>query len=374
MASKFESDFLDVEISDYKFSSDEDKNLKMMNNYKQDIVNFFKTHELVNHKVLTEREVWIEVDNNVFIGYIDAMHKEGDTYIITDYKTSSISEFQGSKLLEKQKQLLLYAYGIHQLGIPLDKIKIRWNFLKYTNILVKHMINVTYNTIDKEGNIKPKTSCVKKCEWVSKIKTQLKKDIKEFNNNLSAKELKDMIDKCVEDNSLESLDKSIQDKYVLSDVVKIGNRHNWTSTKTLLTQIRKDLKETDIEPIEMETLIIDCINSNSLEPLKDWINIENYVLKDAYIYGIVNSDNIDNLISEMTEDIKQITQRGVEECNWEIVDKEPIGKDKQFYCNVLCGYKEHCKYYTDYINKLKEEQGEYISDNDDSILKELLQL
>ena len=323
----------------------------MTKNYKDNMIHFFKHHIPVKGKVLTEREVWIEVGNNVFIGYVDAIHKENDTYIITDYKTSSISEFKGEKLKEKQKQLLLYAEGLHQLGVSLKKIKIRWNFLKYVNINIKHMVNVTYK--EKE-NIK--TSCVKRNEWVNKIKTQLKKDIKEYNPNLSNKELKNIIDLCIEDNDINKIPENINNRvdiinsYVLSDVIKTGTRYNWVNTSTLLTQLKKDLKEVIDDSAKVEVLIIDTINENSLEPLKEYLNINNYVLEDAYVYGEVNKDNINLLISEMCKDINEITNKNTDEQCWEI---DRIDKSKEYYCNVLCGYKKHCKYYSEYLKELK---------------------
>lgn len=372
MVGEFEDNFLDVEVSDYKFSSDEEKNDRMTKNYKGNMIHFFKNHIPVKNKVLTEREVWVEVGDNVFIGYVDAIHKENDIYIITDYKTSSISEFKGEKLKEKQKQLLLYAEGLHQLGVPLEKIKIRWNFLKYVNINIRHMVNVTYK--DKE-NIK--TSCIKRNEWVNKIKAQLKKDIKEYNPELSNKELKNIIDLCIENNDINSLPENINNReniingYVLSDVIKTGTRYNWVNTPTLLTQLRKDLKEViDDDSAKIEVLIIDCINENSLKPLRDYLDISNYVLEDAYIYGEVNQDNINLLISEMCKDINEITKKNTDEQCWEI---DGIDKSKEYYCNVLCGYKKHCKYYSKYLNELKQYTVEGCLDKqeNDDILREL---
>lgn len=209
MIDKFNDDFLIIEMSDFKFSSDDEKNLKMRQKYKNCINHFFKNHKIVNEKVLTEREIWIDIDGNIFIGYVDAIHKEGDYYIITDYKTSSITEYKGKKLHDKQKQLLLYALGLNQLGVPLDKIKIRWNFLKYTN--------VSYQL--KNGKIK--TSQAERHKWVDAIKTPLKKDI------LSVYGVEDFeadikVSDYIKINSLHGLDKSIQDKYILDDCYVYG--------------------------------------------------------------------------------------------------------------------------------------------------------
>lgn len=347
MVSKFEEDFLDVEISDYKFSSDEERNLSMLNRYKSSIIHFFRNHNIVNSKVLSEKEIWVDLDGNVFIGYVDVIHKEVNNYIITDYKTSSISEFQGEKLKDKQKQLLLYALGLNQLGIALDNIKIRWNFLKYTNILCSHVINVTYMEKDKI-----KTSCAYKEQLINKIKTQLKKDIAEYYTDKSTKEIKSMLDVCIEENSLNSLPIELQNKYVLSEVVKVGERCKWV--EGIKSQLKKDLKNEGFEDYEIEMMLVDCINNNSIDSLPLHIT-KNYILDDCYIYGEVNQENINNLCEEMTKDIKDIKTRGKDESNWQIKN---ITKEMEYYCNVLCGVKKHCKYYSQYLESLKENELE----------------
>ena len=132
MLKKFESSFLDYEMADLRFVKDDSQNEKMIKKYKESMIHFFNNHIPITQKVLSEREVWVDTGLAVFIGYVDAIHKDEDGfYNITDYKTSSMgAEYKGENLLHKQEQLLLYALAITQLGIPLETIKIRWNFLK----------------------------------------------------------------------------------------------------------------------------------------------------------------------------------------------------------------------------------------------------
>ena len=347
MANIFENNFLEVEIYDYRFSSDDEIHFKRLKKYKSCIVDFFEKHQKVNSKVLTEKEVWIDVNGNVFIGYVDAIHKECDNYIITDYKTSSISEFNGVKLLEKQQQLLLYALGLSQLGIPLSKIKIRWNFLKYTNVKYKHMLKVTYEKEVKDKEPKQTTSCVNCNELVVKIKTQLTKDIKTYYPNMKPKEIKGILSELIIDNSLEKLPKEIQDKYIIEPVVKSGERCKWV--ESIKTQLKKDLKEYGYSDIEIEMILIECIDNNSLATLPEEI-YNNYLLEDCYIYGQVTTDNINQLCKTMSEDIEKIQSKGASECNWK--ENKVTNKDT-YYCNVLCGVKRHCKYYNQYIEELK---------------------
>jgi len=274
LSDKFEQNFLAIEVSDYRFSADQERNLSMRNKYKDCVMHFFKNHQIVKSKVLTEKHIWIDIKGRLFTGYIDAIHKEGDYYIITDYKTSNINEYKGKKLKQNQKQLLLYALGIHQLGIPLDKIKIRWNFLKYLNI--KYPLK----------NGKTKITQAERHKWVDKIKNPLKKDI---------------------------------------------------------------LKKYDIEEYEADIKIIDLIKQNSLDGIHKDI-IDKYKIEDCYVYGDISEETIKELQDEMEEDIIKILERGENKEKW---TRKDIEKNDKFYCNVLCGVKKHCYYYSRYLDKLK---------------------
>lgn len=205
----FEREFLAIELSDYKFSNDKDKNRTMRDNYKNNCMLFFKNHVPVETKVSSELEIWIDVKGNIFIGYVDAIHKEGDTYVITDYKTSGLTDYQGAKKPKKAMQLLLYALGLHQKGVPLDRIKCRWNFLKYTKI------DITYKT--KKGEVKHKSTIAERTKWVKKIEKQLTKDVYAYYSDLEEWERDILIQRAVKNNSLDELAKEIQDNYNLSD-------------------------------------------------------------------------------------------------------------------------------------------------------------
>lgn len=360
MVDKFESDYLEVQMSDYKFSNDDERHEKMAEEYHDDICDFFQTHKVIPHKVLTERLVWIDVNGNVFLGYVDGMFKDSEGfYHIVDWKTSTL--YKGEQVYEHQKQLLLYALSLNQLGIPIDKIKICWNFLKYTNVNFAHMISVTYTeTTPKET--KEKTTTCLRSEWVSKVKTQLKKDIisnyeKHGLEVPKAKDLKAMIDECIDTNSLSTLPKEVQDLYVLSDVVRTARRHRWVKESPIQTQIRKDLKLAGVDDIDIEMKLVDCAEVNSLEPVKELIDITTYQLNDAYVYGVINEDTIADLISELCNDINLINSKSKDnEDDWE---REPITEADSFYCTVLCGHKKNCKYYKQY----REDKTRYTAED-----------
>ena len=363
MLTRFEHNFLDYEMSDLKFVKDEAQNERMIKKYKDCMVHFFKNHHIVPFKVISEREVWIDLGIAAFIGYIDAIHKDEDgNFVITDYKTSSMgAEYKGENLLNKQEQLLLYALALHQMGVPLDKIKIRWNFLKYTNINYNHMINVTYL---KNG--KHTTSCVKKLELISKIAPQLKKDMLEHDPDADQKEVNAAIKQWKLDNDFSNLPQWLQDRYTLSPVVKIGERHKWV--ESIKTQLKKDLIEYGLSDMEAEIMYLDCVESNSL----DGVPVEvftNYVLQDAYVYGEVNKENIDRLVDNMTKAIKEIQAKGIDDSSqWE--ENKTLTDKSMYYCNNLCGVKKECKFHIEYINELKKQNEEYQKEDID-ILTEL---
>ena len=363
MLTRFEHNFLDYEMSDLKFVKDEAQNERMIKKYKDCMVHFFKNHHIVPFKVISEREVWIDLGIAAFIGYIDAIHyDEESNYVITDYKTSSMgAEYKGENLLHKQEQLLLYALALHQMGASLDKIKIRWNFLKYTNINYNHMINVTYL---KNG--KHTTSCVKKLELISKIAPQLKKDMLEHDPDVDPKEVNAAIKQWKLDNDFSNLPQWLQDRYTLSPVVKVGERHKWV--ENIKTQLKKDLIEYGLSDMEAEIMYLDCVESNSLDGVPEEV-FKNYILQDAYLYGEVSQENIDRLVDNMTKAIKEIQAKGVDDSSkWE--DNKTLTDKSMYYCNNLCGVRKECRFYQEHIEELKKQNEEYQKEDID-ILTEL---
>lgn len=363
MLNKFENSFLDYEILDLKFVKDDKQNNKMIKKYKDCMIHFFKNHKAIKQKVLSEREVWVEIDKNVFVGYIDAIHcDEEGNYVITDYKTSSMgAEYKGENLLHKQEQLLLYAVALQQMGVSLDKIKIRWNFLKYTNIKYNHMVNVTYLKDEKY-----KTICVKKSELISKIANQLKKDILEYCPDADVKEVSKEIRKWKVDNDFNALPLWLQERYTISDVIKTGERNKWI--ESIKTQLKKDLISYGLSEIEAEIMYLDCLSENNLNIVPNEVS-KNYVLEDAYVYGEVNQTNINKLINNMSNAIEEIKNNGLKNPDKWTKNKTEIDKS-MYYCNNLCGVKKECKFYEKYIEELKKQQEEFIKEDID-LLTEL---
>jgi hypothetical protein len=240
MNDKFESDFLDIEISDYKFSSEEYRNKNMRNKYKTCVSHFFQHHQPIQGKVKTEQTIWIDVEGNVFVGYMDYIYKDQNgKYHIGDFKTSTI--FKGKDLHKKSKQLKLYAEGLHQLGVPYEDIICEFNFLKYTSI--------TY--MQKNG--KEKVTHAERHKWVEAIKTPLKKDIESL-YEISTWEADLKLDDCVRKNSLDDLIPTIRNKYKLTDCY-----------------VSVEVTEESIHELKQELVsVINDINSRNKDEENDW--------------------------------------------------------------------------------------------------------
>ncbi len=190
-------------ILEMKFDkTDSSKNEGIETKYFECMKHFFEHHILVKSKVLCEKEILIKIGNHYFQGYIDAVHKENDTYIITDYKSSTI--YAGKKIAQEGRQLMLYALGLHQQGIPVDKIKIRWNFLKYNAL--------TFT----QKNDKVKTMNAERFAWAGKLKSQLRMNLKDT-KKYTEDEIEGLLTQCMELNSIHILPKEIQDKYQITD-------------------------------------------------------------------------------------------------------------------------------------------------------------
>ena len=135
MLNEFEDGWVvNYEVSNLKFDrNDEEHDKKIATKYYFDLKHFFKTHSVLMHKPALEKFVTAKIGNNVLQGYIDCCFKDDDgCYNIIDWKTSTI--YRGKKAEEECGQLVVYAIALHQIGVPFDKIKIAWNFLKFCNV------------------------------------------------------------------------------------------------------------------------------------------------------------------------------------------------------------------------------------------------
>lgn len=202
MAIELEDALVTLDISDLKFDrSNEEKNETIKVKYINNLKHFFNTHKVIETNVDLERFILIKIGNYYFQGYADLIRKDNDgNFIIQDWKTSSI--YKGEKAIKEAGQLILYAEGLRQLGIPTEKIKICWDFLKYCNVTTQ-LANGKTNKREIERSKIGESLKSNAQMWLKKLGYQ--DDIEYYTNLL------------LDTNNIESLPKDVQDKYIFDD-------------------------------------------------------------------------------------------------------------------------------------------------------------
>lgn len=223
-----------ITIADLKFCrSDEEKNKSIGEKYNENLIHFFQNHTVYKHKILVEKPIVVNINGNVFVGYIDALYKDDDdNYYVLDFKSSSI--YTGKTLEDNSGQLTIYGIGLHQMGIPLDKIKPCFNFLKYCTIKYEQ----------KNGTIKYRN--VERCKIGESLQSNAKSWLKEYGYEPD-EYLKEMLDS----NSVDCLPDEVKEKYEITDchvAVDFNEEvvNKWTNLiSTTLQDI--ELREKDYE-------------------------------------------------------------------------------------------------------------------------------
>lgn len=230
-----------ITIADLKFNrSDEEKNKSIGEKYNENLIHFFKNHTKYKHKLLVEKPIVVDIDGNVFVGYIDALYKDDDgCYHVIDFKSSSI--YTGKTLEENSGQLTLYAIGLHQLGIPYDKIKAQFNFLKYCTIKYEQ----------KNGAIKYRN--VERC----KIGESLQSNAKTWLNHFKY-EPDEYLKMLLDTNGIDCLPEEVREKYEITDChvevdLSVEHVQKWFNIVTD-TIMDIELREKDYE----ETKSLQC--------------------------------------------------------------------------------------------------------------------
>lgn len=230
-----------IVIADLKFNrSDEEKNKSIGEKYNDNLVHFFQNHTVYKHKLLVEKPIVVNINGNVFIGYIDALYKDDDGYYyILDFKSSSI--YTGKTLEENSGQLTIYGIGLNQMGIPLDKIRIGFNFLKYCTIKYEQ----------KNGTVKYRN--VERCKIGESLQSNAKTWLKAFGYEPD-EYLKQMLDT----NGIDCLPDEVKAKYEITDC------HVYIDLNEKLVDKWTDLITTTLQDIEMrekdyeETKSVNC--------------------------------------------------------------------------------------------------------------------
>lgn len=225
-------------IAEMKFDRNSpEKNDKISQKYYENLKHFFMNHTPLKYKPVIEQFVKAKIGDNLFQGYIDVCFKDDEgNFNILDWKTSSI--YKGKKAENECGQLVVYAIGLNQQGVPMDKIHICWNFLKYVSIQYE------------QANGAVKTREVERCKIGESLQTNAKMWLKKLGYT---DQVDDYLKQLLDTNDIECLPKEVQEKYIISDCYvyvpltdELINRWKETIISTIndIELREKDYKET----------------------------------------------------------------------------------------------------------------------------------
>lgn len=189
-------------IAEMKFDRNSpEKNDKISQKYYENLKHFFMNHTPLKYKPVIEQFMKAKIGDNLFQGYIDVCFKDDEgNFNILDWKTSSI--YKGKKAENECGQLVVYAIGLNQQGVPMDKIHICWNFLKYVSIQYE------------QANGAVKTREVERCKIGESLQTNAKMWLKKLGYT---DQVDDYLKQLLDTNDIECLPKEVQEKYIISD-------------------------------------------------------------------------------------------------------------------------------------------------------------
>ena len=238
MLERYEEKLFDFNLAELKYDrTDEEKNEKIANKYETCMRHFFLNHRRVSHNIQIEKFITINIDGNIFQGYIDSIWAEninGENHIyINDWKTSSL--YTGKKIQKECGQLLLYAEGIRQkLNIPLSRIHIMWCFLKYVEVVY------TQAKGDKKNRI------IDRHEIASKLKSNAGMWLKKL--KYDELEIEKYLDEMTATNSIECLPEDVKEKFEIKDCyVEI------LIDEDIVNELKEDIIKTVAEIKQKET-------------------------------------------------------------------------------------------------------------------------
>lgn len=204
MVEEFEDEWTTAfDIAELKFvRGDGDRNKSIANKYYYDLKNFFSTHERIKDRIDIEQFITVKIGEEYYQGYIDAKVTDADGNItILDWKTSSI--YKGDKAKNECGQLVMYAMALHQQGIPYEKIRIAWNFLKYQCV-----------TVQSKKGVK-KVREIERCELGEKLQANAKMWLKDA--GYSEEQVFEYLDQLAQTNDITVLPEAVQNKYEFHD-------------------------------------------------------------------------------------------------------------------------------------------------------------
>lgn len=227
LADEFDDGFTtNVEIVGLCFDrSDSTRNESIKAKYYKNLMHYFQNFIPMEHKPLMEQFVAIKItDNIVFQGYADCIVKDDDgNFVIKDFKTSTL--YKGKKADKEAAQLVLYAEALRQKGIPKDKIKAAWVFLKYVLVDCEQV------------NGKIKTREIERCELGESLQASAKTWLRKLGHE---ENMLEYLDELAQTNDIKCLPEDVQAKFKIRDCeVYIDN----------IWDLYEELKEEIIETI-----------------------------------------------------------------------------------------------------------------------------
>ena len=294
-----------IEIADLKFDrNDETKNNNIKNKYKEDLTYFFKNHKPLKNKVELERFLAAKIGDYVLQGYADAITKDDKgNFVIIDWKTST--KYSKKALEEHSGQLTVYAISLIQLGIPLNKIRCCFNFLKYCTVEYE------------QANGAIKTRDIERFELGEKLQSNLRVWLKKLGyEDQMDKYLKMVIDT----NSIKCLPKEVQEKYKISDCycyIDLNEElvEKWTNdiiaTIKDIELRRADYEETNSENIWWDTdesvkaqsyyfSTLSGFSPNLHKPYGEYLKRLEAAQNGQDLFNNVGSDNISLICKNIT--------------------------------------------------------------------------
>ena len=203
MIDNFEDSWITaIDIANLLFDrNDETKNENIKNKYKINLTHFFNHHKPIKNKVELERFRAAKIGDYVLQGYADAITKDDEgNFVVIDWKTST--KYSKKALEEHSGQLTVYAIALMQLGVPLNKIRCAFNFLKYCTVEYE------------QANGTVKTRDIERFELGEKLQSNLRVWLKKLGYEDQMDEYLKMV---IDTNGIECLPKDVQAKYKISD-------------------------------------------------------------------------------------------------------------------------------------------------------------
>lgn len=349
------------DIGELKFNrNDSEKNNNIADKYYKNLQHFFINHTVITNPIELEQFVTVKVGDEYFQGYIDALTKDNKgNWTIIDWKTSSI--YLGEKARNECGQLVLYAMALNQTGIPYDKIRICWNFLKYVNIYVDkpQYINLKWTTAKGEEKIKEKLDR-------SKLASTLKASVKAL---LKAEgfvpiHIEELINEMMELNSIEFLPNEIKSKIIIENIeseVKPRQIERAKIGESLQANVKAQMKKLGYTEDDIFTYLDTLIQTNDLNSLPEDVKCK-YTMEDCYVYVDLTEELLNYWETDIIETLKMIRAKEEEyeeskdESIW-MESQEDVAKNS-FYFSNLCAYSANKhKPYKMYLESLDAEKN-----------------